>query len=243
VSPDELSQRLSGISTRWTLVFQAHAGQADEATGARHRLLLRYSGAAFRYLLGAVRDADAAAELCQEFALRLVRGDFHAAQPERGRFRRYLRTALVHLVNDFHRARRRWPGSLPAGCEPAAPAEEEAEDAAFLASWRDDLLNRTWDALARFNAVYHAVLRFRIDNPDAASPRMAQELSARLGQPLTAPAVRKALQRAHEKFSGLLIEEVEASLEGATAEELREELERIDLLRFCRAALERRGGA
>jgi hypothetical protein len=54
--------------------------------------------------------------------------------------------------------------------------------------------------------------------------------------------VRKSLQRAHEKFADLLLEEVAASLEGAGDAELDRELRDLDLLRFCRSALERRRG-
>jgi hypothetical protein len=46
-----------------------------------------YHRAVHRYLLGALRDEDAAEELFQEFALRFVRGDFRWADRGRGRFR------------------------------------------------------------------------------------------------------------------------------------------------------------
>src|SRR5438128_969371 len=108
----QLHQRLSQISTQWTMVFQAHQGSADAVSKAQQQLLERYSGAAYRYLLGAVRDPDVAAELCQEFALRFVRGDFRRASPERGRFRNYLKTALIHLVSDYPNKRRAAPRRL-----------------------------------------------------------------------------------------------------------------------------------
>jgi hypothetical protein len=53
--------------------------------------------------------------------------------------------------------------------------------------------------------------------------------------------VRKAIQRAHEKFADLLVKEVEESLDAPTAAELTEELRNLDLLKYCRSALERRG--
>ncbi len=70
---DELDQRLSRMSTVWTMVFEAHGGEADAATAAMSGLALRYSGVVYCYLLGAVRDPDAAAELSQELALRILR--------------------------------------------------------------------------------------------------------------------------------------------------------------------------
>ena len=56
---DELDQRLSRISTIWTMVFEAHGAEADSATAAMAGLAQRYSGVVYRYLLGAVRDPDA----------------------------------------------------------------------------------------------------------------------------------------------------------------------------------------
>ena len=111
---DELDQRLSRMSTVWTMVFEAHGGEADAATAAMSGLALRYSGVVYRYLLGAVRDPDAAAELSQELALRILRGAFRHADPSRGRFRDYLKTALIHLVDDYRAAQRARPRPLPA---------------------------------------------------------------------------------------------------------------------------------
>jgi RNA polymerase sigma-70 factor (ECF subfamily) len=241
---ESLDKHLSRISTLWTEVLRAHADPADAAAAARGRLLERYGGAVSRYLLGAVRDPDAADELAQEFALRLVRGDFRRADPQRGRFRDYLKAALVHLVDDYHRARQAAPRQLaPDAPEPAAPAPPSADsERGFLATWREELLERTWQALAEANAAYHAALLLRIQSPDLSSAQMAEELGTRLGRPLTADWVRKAVQRAQARFADLLIEEVATSLEGGTEEELREELRELDLLRYCRSALERRGG-
>ena len=100
-----LSQRLSRMSTQWTLLAQAHAGTGNEAAEAQRRLMQRYCGAAYRYLLGAVKDADVAMDLCQDFAVRFLRGDFRRAAADRGRFRDYVKTSLRHMVTDFQRTR------------------------------------------------------------------------------------------------------------------------------------------
>ena len=80
----------------------------------------------------------------------------------------------------------------------------------------------------------------RIENPDMSSARIAEELHATLGKPLTAAWVRKNLQRAHEKFADLLLDEVAASLEDAKGEALNEELRELDLLKYCQSAVARR---
>jgi RNA polymerase sigma-70 factor (ECF subfamily) len=201
--------------------------------------LERYGGAIGRYLLGAVHDPDAAAELTQEFAVRFLRGDFRRADPGRGRFRDYLKTALIHLVTDHHRARQRAPGPLPS--DVAADSRPINEEDAFLASWRAELLDRTWDALAGSRPTEHAVLMARVADADLTSPALADMAAERLGRPLTAAAARKALQRAHSHFAELLVTEVERSLDGPTHAELEAELRELDLLRYCRSAISRPG--
>src|SRR5688572_28432089 len=200
----ELDQRLSGIATQWTAVFQAHGAGADTVVAARNRLMLRYSGAVYRYLLGAVRDPDAAADLCQEFAVKFLRGDFRRVAPERGRFRDYVKTALSNLANDHHRARQAGPRPL----EHDAAAPELPSEADFVGGWRQSILDQTWKSLAEDNPTFHAVLALRIENPDMQSGEMAERLTAQLGKSMTAENVRKSLQRAHSKFAELLLDQV-----------------------------------
>src|SRR5438105_1289257 len=189
-------ERLSQISTMWTMLLRAHDTPTDAARTARHALLERYGGAVHRYLLGAIRDEEAAIELCQEFAMRFLRGDFHCADPARGRFRDYLKTALVHLVGEYRRGRggRRGDRPLPANTAAAAALDDPDDEAVFLAGWRAELLDRTWDALAAEHPIDHAALHWRVEEPDLASAGIAERLSEQFGKPFTAAAIRKALQ-------------------------------------------------
>jgi RNA polymerase sigma-70 factor (ECF subfamily) len=244
MDPAPAGPHLSRISTPWTLVRQAHAGPEADAATAQRLLLQRYCGAVYRYLRGALHAEDAALDLFQEFVLRFLRGDFRRADPASGRFRDYLRTVLIHLVTDYHRQRRAQPQPLPAdtpGQAPPADAEADSE-AAFLRSWREELVNRAWEALAEANPTYHAVLTVRVENPELPSPRVAGQLAARLGKSFTAAHVRVTLQRAREKFAELLLAEVAHSLGAYTESELVQELRALQLLRLCTPALEQRGG-
>src|SRR6516162_4885261 len=99
------ASRLSRISTIWEALRQAHEGTGGAAEEARRLLVERYGGAVYRYLHAALRDPHAAEDLTQEFALRLVRGDFRKVNAERGRFRDYVKTVLFRLVSR-HRKRR-----------------------------------------------------------------------------------------------------------------------------------------
>jgi RNA polymerase sigma-70 factor (ECF subfamily) len=214
---------------------------------ARQRLVERYGGAARRYLLGALRDADAADELFQELALHFLRGDFRRADPERGRFRNYLKTALFRLVVQYRRRQQKQPLPLRDDAFEAAVADVEPVDCSeqdFLRCCRDEHLARAWHALEQIEEStgqpFYAVLRFRADNPDMPSPLMAVRLGVQLGRPLTSAGVRQLLHRARERFADALLEDVAKSLDQPTEEHLEDELIELQLFDYCRPALQRR---
>src|SRR5262249_26675686 len=237
MTQDHANERLSRIATRWSLVCQAHSGNRQAASDAQLRLLLDYSGAVSRYLLGALRDNEAADELAQEFAVRFIRGDFRGVDPQRGRFRDYVKTVLFRMVANFHKQRQKQPRLLPANApEPAAPAAESADaEGNFLAVWRSDLVERAWQGLAQLEEKkgqpYHSVLRLRTEHAaDEVPPaEMAEELGARLGKRFTADGIRKILQRAREKFAEILIDEVSQSLSDPAPAALEQELRDLGL--------------
>jgi RNA polymerase sigma-70 factor (ECF subfamily) len=229
--------RLEMISTRWTLLEQAHRG-ADGAAAARTHLLERYGGAVRRYLRGAAKDPDAADDLFQEFAYRFLHGDFKGASPERGRFRDFLKGVISHLVADFCRRQGRRMVNLPEGfAEPMAPVNADA-DQAFMESWRDELLAQSWKGLAEMETLsgqpYHTVLRFRADHPDLRSAELASQLAEKLERRLTAAGVRQQLHRAREKFAEILRQRVLASLSSDVPDELNQELQDLGLLAYVR---------
>ena len=243
---DSDCQRLSRIHTRWSVLFQAHKGSGQQVTAAQQVLLERYGGAVYRYVLAAVRDPYVAEELCQEFALQFVQGDFKRVDPERGRFRDYVKTVLFHLVANWRRRQNKqgvaYDSEIHEPTDASSPAQPA--DLEFIANWREELLARTWEALERIEKQtgqqFHSMLRFKADNPDTKSDVMAQELSKQLGKPLTAAGVRQTVHRAREKFADLLIEEVARSLETNDTARLEQELIDLELLMYCQDALAKR---
>jgi RNA polymerase sigma-70 factor (ECF subfamily) len=242
--------RLSKISTKWDLIRTAHSGQ-KEATPAQMRLLLRYFGAINRYLLGALRETGAADELGQEFAFRFIRGDFQGANPERGRFRDYLKTVLFRMVSNYRKQQMAQPRPLPATfpAPPVEPAEPMDEEARFVQACRRQLLDAAWQALAKVQQKtgqpFHTVLQMRVEHAheDFSSAKMAEHLASRFRRRFTADGVRKLLQRAREKFAEFLLDEVVESLEEPTPAQLKQELHELGLWVYCQPALRRRDQA
>lgn len=242
-------ERLSQIPTLWSVVRRAHGDGVSQVRSAQETMIERYGGAARRYLLGALRDEDAASDVYQDFVLRFLRGDFQSADPEKGRFRSFLKTILYRMIVDHQRARKRSPTPqlpderiTPLAAEP--PPREE--DEAFARSWREALLVRSWQALEReeqqTGKPLHAVLRYRVDHPELRSPELAAGLSQQLGREITAGNVRVMLHRARERFAELLLEEVEQSLDEPSRDDLESELVELELIDYCRAALAGRRG-
>lgn len=241
--------RLSQVQTLWTVVCRAHGdGPADAVRAAQDQLIDRYSKVVHRYLLGALRDRDAADELSQEFALRFVRGDLKGADRERGRFRDFLKGVLFHLIGDYYRRQKRAARSLPAEHDPPATSDEPAwSDQQFMDSWRSELLNRAWKALADLEnetgQPFHSVLQMRAQKIDLRSTQLAEELSAQLNKPITSAGVRQMLHRAREKFAEFLIDEVAQTMLKPTLQDLEEELIASNLFEYCRPALDVLRGA
>jgi RNA polymerase sigma factor (sigma-70 family) len=245
MADDQIYDRLSRIQTLWSKLLEPAEGDAH-ADRQRQELLLRYYGAAFRYLLGIVREPNIAEELVQDFAVRFMRGDYRQADQQRGRFRDFLKTALRNQARDYWRkrqlARERQPGSVSA-FEPPAPTEPES-DAQFVADWRNELLAKTWEALEKyeqsFGKPFCTVLRLKTQNPALRSPELAERLGRNLQKTISADSVRQTLHRAREAFADLLLDEVERSLADRDLARLEEELIELELMEYCRLALERR---
>jgi RNA polymerase sigma factor (sigma-70 family) len=244
MKPEEPRQSFDSILTPWTVFGKAHAGSAKSISAAQGELLQRYSRAIHRYLLGALHDREAADELGQEFALRFIRGDCAGADPERGRFRDFVKGVLSHLIADFYRKRGRSPNLPDRLPEPAAP--DPSSDKEFLKSWRDELLQHAWDELAgvqaRTKKLFHTVLRFRTDHPKLKSEQLAKQLSAQLGFEVTATWVRQTLHRARQQFIHLLLHAVLETMSQPTMDDLEAELSELGLMKYCGPALQRLRG-
>ena len=228
------NDRLTGIQTVRALLCDAQ-GAGSTAVLSRQRLVLLYHGAAFRYLVGVLHDTEAASEIAQDFALRFMRGDFLQADPERGRFRDYLKVVLRNMATDYWRkaGREKQWGPLPEESVLPAATSEKAAMEGLSAGLREELLAQTWEALAQYQREtgrpYYTVLSFKVNARAASASRPAttaelvKQLAPKLGRQLNENALRQALHRAREKFAELLVEEVLRSLLNSQPERLEED--------------------
>lgn len=234
---------LNQIVTLWSVVQRAQGDEPEQGREARQRLLERYQGAVRRYLLGALRDAEVADELFQEFAYRFLSGTVAGADPSRGRFRDFVKGVLFRLVADHHRKKAREGGRfVESRSEPSAACSLLAEwEAGFTQSWRDEALARCWELLRQHEQPYYTVLRLRAEKPECKSAELATEASRALGRELTAVAVRKILERARTAYADLLVEHIAQGQEAPTRERIEEDLAELGLLEQCRQAVARWG--
>lgn len=241
----EPQSRISRIETLWSVVRNAHVDDADASSSAQEKLLEIYGGAIKRYLLTALRDEAAAHDLYQEFALKLVKGDFQRTTPDKGQFRFFVKTVVRNLVMSHFRKQRRNSSAAVSIEELQVSKDDDSDnqnDLLFIESWRDDLLFRTWQTLAEHqrqndNSNY-TILHLRVSHPELNGTEFAERLSAELGREIKTATARVQLHRAREKFASLMIEDVANSLENNSRDSIEEELIELGLIEYCRPAFE-----
>ncbi|MDE2509427.1 MAG: sigma-70 family RNA polymerase sigma factor [Planctomycetota bacterium] len=213
---------LSTTPTSWTTITDAHTpGPHREA--AMGELISRYHDVVERYLRVKLRDQHLADEILQEFFIKLLNGKLAGADPNKGRFRDYLRTVLHRLIVDHFRTKKLQP--LPPG-DLLDPSESDIE---FDRVWREAVLKRVWSRLETFEARtpknrYFTVLKLRVADADAAIENLAKRLGEKQGVEVSPEAFRKTLQRARGKFFEFLVEELRSTLHPSGPEDIEAEI-------------------
>ena len=226
--------RLDVIPTLWSMVQLAHAVGDGSATAARQALVLRYAKALRRYVGAIVKDPEQADELTQDVMMKLMQGNFAGADPNLGRFRDFLKTAVRNMIrNHWAKTARRRTATL------AIDAADDAESEAWDHEWQANVLDHAWAALKQHETQHPSppswsVLRLRTDEPDATSEELAALLSRQLGTPLRADACRQLLRRARVRFAELLIAEVRVGLTTPSPEAVVDELIALGLWEYVK---------
>ncbi len=234
--------RLDEIQTRWSLLRLAHQNTPTTAGAARNDLVLRYAGAIRKYLGLLIPDEQDADEVSQEMVVRLLRGDFARATPERGRFRDYLAVAARNLARGYQARRWRRKDRERDMEQFADAAHEPAGDADWVATWRQSVLEKAWAALEEYQRTHRGsvswtLLRLRTAHPDDDAEQLAGRLTEAVGRPFRVAALRQQLHRARLRFAQFLLEEVARGLDDPTPERVEEELVDIGLIEYVRDLL------
>ncbi len=228
-------------TTRWSLVLAA-AGDAADARAALEQLCRIYRPAVLAYLRSHGHARSDAEDLTQGFFTRFIEKRLHAtAQPDRGRFRAYLRTALQHFVinaGEHAHAARRHSGAPASGIDPdsTAASDHEQPDQAFERAWALALVQRALQRLhdeaaaAGKAALFERLRHCLVETPEGSEyVRIGAELGVR---PNT---VAVAAHRLRERLRSLVRDEVAATV--ADVQEVDAEYEVVAAaLRDSRAA-------
>lgn len=213
-------------STRWSRILAPGGGRDLEAIARAYWRPIR------AWLAARMRcGEDAAAELAQEAFVWLLSGELlDKADPARGRFRAFLKTALANFAIEQLRrreARKRGGGVGHVSFEDAGEPVDAAQptpDQALDEAWRRELLERAHEALRQELAAggrgrYYAL--FREFYFVAGELPSYAELAARHGCSKT--DVSNWLDYAKRRYRALLREQVAETVrdEAELAEELR----------------------
>jgi len=218
-------------------VLRAGDSRAPRSFEALEQLCAAYWYPLYVYVRCRGRQPEEAHDLTQEFFARLLEKKWlREADPNRGRFRTFLLTAMMHfLANEWHRAQTAKRGAgqewIPLdgleaeqrfALEPRAPS---TPDALYDRRWALTLIARAQDRLRDEQVAAGEGERFVALEPTLAGDRTELGyggLAARFG--VTESTVKSWALRLRRRFRALLLEEISQTLdEGQDPEaELRE---------------------
>jgi DNA-directed RNA polymerase specialized sigma24 family protein len=217
-------------ATRWTLV--ARAGEdSGEGRVALSELCEVYYGPIVKFLRCEGRSEDDARELAHAFFARVLEGGFlSGADPQRGRFRSYLLTALRHYLGDLRkrdfalkRGGRAEHVVLDARVHAPAILDEET---LFDREWAYTLLARALHAVGEELREAGKATQFEILKPWIVGDAPGREVAAtKLG--MSDGALKVAIHRLRQRFREAMRIEIAQTVSSASeaADELRHFIE------------------
>jgi len=218
--PNGLDQNRFAM-THWSVVLSAGDPRSPDASQAREKLCRIYWPPLYNFIRRHGYNPEDAQDLTQAFFAKSLEKDFFArANPEKGRFRSFLLTALRQfLLDERDRARTAKRG----GGVPLISLDQTAFEEKFLAATDpslagDQLFDRRWAAAILESA--RSLLREEcaasgkaalINQLDLISERRDKtatyaDLAARDG--VTVSAVKSAVSRLRQRYGELVREEI-----------------------------------
>ncbi|MBL8857639.1 MAG: sigma-70 family RNA polymerase sigma factor [Planctomycetes bacterium] len=214
------------LTTRWSVVLAARSAAEPLRRVALEELCAAYWYPLYAFARRSGFDADAAADLTQDFFAQLLsRTDLQRADRERGRFRTYMLAALRHMIVNHREARRtlkRGGGTAQLSIDAhdaetrfgREPVDARTPELAFERAWAEAVIARAFERLREeqarigreplFDALRPALLA-----ADDAPPYA--EVAARFS--VTENSVKVAVHRLRRRLGELLRDEVGATLE------------------------------
>lgn len=226
-----MHQRPAGAAlfpaTHWSLILSAHEGEARRRQ-ALEELAATYWRPLYVYVRRKGWDSHGAEDIIQGFLERLLGRDFlDGLDPEKGRFRSYLRTSLDrYMINlgEKERAQRRGGGRPVAsldveGVEDEVAASPEDPARAYDRSWARGVLDRALTHLGAEHAgtPKQAALEVAMSFFRPGDPPSYADAAARAG--MTLPQFRSFLHRTRLRYRELIGREVAPTVGGSGAVE------------------------
>src|SRR5262245_18825834 len=224
-------------TTRWSLVLAAGKGESPDAHAALARLCQTYWYLLYAFVRRSGHQPANAQDLTQEFFARLLEKQYlRAADPERGRFRSFLLSAVKHFLSrerDRARAQKRGGGRnvLPLDFDAGEsryglePAHEVTADKVYERRWALTLLDQVF---ARLREEFDRAGkrdefdRLKVYLTGEATTLSYREVAAGLGT--TEGAVKVAVHRLRRRYRELVREETAHPVAGP--QDVHEELRR-----------------
>lgn len=214
------------VTTHWSVVLTAGNSDTTRARAALGRLCQTYWYPLYAYVRGRGHSAHDAQDLTQEFfAQFLERQAVAAANPERGRFRSFILTAMNHfLISEWTKARAQKRGGgqqiISMDLEAAEerlhlePADQATPDKIFEKQWALTLLS---EVLNRLEVEYRregkdklfAALKETLMGSRETQPY--EELAAKLD--MNAGAIKVAVHRIRKRYRELIRAEIANTLD------------------------------
>jgi len=225
-APDSLPSLKRFPTTDWSLVVAASDPDAPSSQESLAALCGAYWYPIYAYIRHRGYPPESAQDLTQDFFTRVLeKGLFAEADPDRGRFRSFLRSVCTHYLanrRDRARASKRGGGraAMPIDSADAEsrynrePVHELTPDRIFDRSWALTLLGRVFDQLHREyedagrGAVIDELRAVLTEDPQA-DPY--SKIAARLG--MSEAAVRVAVHRLRRRYGILLRREIASTVE------------------------------
>src|SRR5262245_25663182 len=224
-------------TTRWSLVARAGGVSSPDARQALELLCRAYWFPIYAFIRRHGADAEAARDLTQTYFTRLLDKDLLlVADPQKGRFRSFLKTDCTYFLadqRDRERAQKR--GGVRAMIRIEAldaedryrreMADELTPERQFDRTWALTLLDRVLDRLAAEYAdsgrgALFERLQVVLTRGSPLSPYAA--LAAQLG--MTEGAVQVAVHRLRRRYRATLREQIAATLDDPTDADVEDEI-------------------